>query len=62
MARHLYRFIEDNLGPERATFMNDFDIPFQFIAEDEDLRHSFFHQDIGDESDEYEADREEPIF
>ncbi|MCM2372089.1 sacsin N-terminal ATP-binding-like domain-containing protein [Aporhodopirellula aestuarii] len=62
MARHLYCFVEEHLGAEQATFMNDFDIPFQFIAEDVDLRQMFFHQDVVDDGGEDETDREEPIF
>jgi hypothetical protein len=34
MSQHLYRFASEHLGDLRATFADDFDIPFQFLAED----------------------------
>ena len=60
MSSYLYRFAVTHLGTERATFMNDFDIPFQFIAEDDDLRDRFFHQPAVEMSDE--DDQETIVF
>ncbi|MDB4671563.1 hypothetical protein OAF34_05450 [Pirellulaceae bacterium] len=43
MSNYMYHFIVDRIGTERAAFWSDFDIPFQFISEDDDLTRRFFN-------------------
>ncbi|MCA9138057.1 MAG: hypothetical protein KDB00_14895, partial [Planctomycetales bacterium] len=42
MSSYMFHFIADRIGTERAGFCGDFDIPFQFISEDDDLTRQFF--------------------
>ena len=47
------QFVGDAIGEDRACFGNDFDIPFQFIAEDSKLQETLLHCPLEiDESDE----------
>ncbi|WP_278471762.1 sacsin N-terminal ATP-binding-like domain-containing protein [Gimesia maris] len=62
MSSYLYRFVADHLGADRATFMNDFDIPFQFVAEDNDLCHRFFHLGALDDESEDEMIDDDLVF
>jgi hypothetical protein len=62
MSSYLYRFVADYLGTERAKFMNDFDIPFQFVAEDHDLFHRFFHLSTLDDGSEDELSDDDLVF
>jgi hypothetical protein len=62
MSSYLHRFVAVNLGADRATFMNDFDIPFQFMAEDNALCHRFFHLGALDGGSDNETSDDDLVF
>lgn len=62
MSSYLYRFAAGHLGADRATFMNDFDIPFQFVAEDNDLCHRFLHLGALDDESQNEMTDSDRVF
>ena len=62
MSNYMYRFVVDNIGTEHAAFWNDFDIPFQFISEDDDLRRKFFDSAVLDDDGDDETDWGELVF
>ncbi|MBM4092584.1 MAG: hypothetical protein FJ276_24675 [Planctomycetes bacterium] len=41
-SRTIHRFVVRHLGGEAATFLGDFDIPLQLVADDEQLQAQFF--------------------
>lgn len=52
LSEHIYKFLADRLGPERAWFHYCFDLPFQIIAENEGLQDRFFNKTLRFEDDE----------
>ena len=62
MSSYLHRFAVRHIGTDRATFMNDFDIPFQFLAEDDELNHRFFHLDPVEDDGDDDTGREGIVF
>jgi hypothetical protein len=48
----LYAFVVEHIGTDKATFCNDFDIPFQFISEDQRLQMKLLHGQIHPPSDD----------
>ncbi len=55
ISTHIYDFVIQQIGPERATFSDAFDIPFQFIAEDDSLQQRFFDRNVvGEEENDSE--------
>lgn len=54
MSREIHTFLVQCLGPERASFRGDFDIPLQVIAEDERLQERFLGTILPDDDEEEE--------
>jgi hypothetical protein len=56
----IHNFIVDHLGDDRTTFCGDFDIPFQFVAEDADLQQRLFQSslELDEIDDEVETDED----
>lgn len=53
----IHAFVLDELGDDKANFCGDFDIPFQFITEDDDLQQQLFHERLElDDSDEHQSE------
>jgi hypothetical protein len=52
ISTHIHNFISQQIGPNRATFSDAFDIPFQFIAEDMSLQQRFFARNVAGEGDD----------
>ena len=52
MSARIHSFVVKHLGTENATFENDFDIPFHFIADDPSLWDDFVRRDLGDDDQE----------
>jgi hypothetical protein len=46
MSRNIYSFACEHLGPEGATFLKDFDIPLQIVAEDIQLQQEVLRQQL----------------
>ena len=46
MSRNIYSFACEHLGPEGATFLKDFDIPLQIVAEDIQLQQEVLSQQL----------------
>lgn len=47
-SRHIFEFICENLGEEKAIFLGDFDIPLDILASDRDLRDSLLEIELPD--------------
>lgn len=52
ISTHIHDFAVQHIGPERATFSDAFDIPFQFIAEDTSLQKRFFECVVASDSED----------
>lgn len=52
LSEHIYEFLVDHLGNERSWFHYCFDLPFQIIAEDEELQDRFFGKPLRFEDDD----------
>ncbi len=50
-SRHIFEFICENLGEEKAIFLGDFDIPLDILASDRDLRDSLLEIELPDVDD-----------
>ena len=59
----IHKFVVDEIGKDKASFCGDFDIPFQFIAEDANLQQQLFRETLEiDDSEEQPSDSDWDAF